>query len=155
MPANYQLGFRCGVRTVETSPGEFQNVDLTGTVTLADGENQKLKADITDPKLAALVNDQGGYMGVPYGNSCTFSEETPKTGSGILWSTDAAEQTLDVDKEENSVQITNSFAAAGDGITISQNQLGRSTMSEDVTYNLKCEDNGSPCLLYTSDAADE
>lgn len=147
LPANYQLGFRCGVRTVETSPGEFQNVDLTGTVTLADGENQKLKADITDPKLAALVNDQGGYMGVPYGNSCTFSEETPKTGSGILWSTDAAEQTLDVDKEENSVQITNSFAAAGDGITISQNQLGRSTMSEDVTYNLKCEDNGSPVDL--------
>lgn len=148
LPADYELFFRCGIRTVETTRDNYVPVDLTGTVRLADGQTERLVAKVSDPRIAGLVNDRDGAMGVPYGNECTFSETTPSTGNGVLWSTDAKEQTFTVDSDSEAVSLTNTFEPAGEGITITQSSAGVQDFFRDVDYELTCTaDDGSPLDL--------
>lgn len=140
LPADYQLSFQCGPRTVETAPNSYTSVNLKGSFTLSEGQTKDLVVDIADPALAALVNDQGGSMGVPYGNTCIFSESTPQVAEGVLWSSDVGSQQATVNSPAEQVTVTNNFSAAGEGVTVTQASSGNPSMQRDVTYDLSCQD---------------
>lgn len=148
LPADYELRFTCGTRAVELPDGRIVGVPLVGSLRLGDGQTQSLVADVADPEQAALVNDQNGSLGVPYGNTCEFSEPDPNLQTdGIIWETDAEQQSLTVNQPTQQATVTNTFTAAGEGLTIVHNVSGENGLSEDVTYQLECTANGLPVTL--------
>lgn len=140
LPSTFELAFRCGTRSVEVSENNYQSVALQGTVELTNGGSATLVGTAANPRLEALINDQNGSLGVPYGNTCTFTETTPQVGSGILWSTDAGEIDAVVDSEQENVTVNNTFNAAGNGVTINQQQTGVTEMYEPIDYTIRCTD---------------
>lgn len=139
LPEDFDLSFRCGTRAVELPDGSVRDVNLTGTTTLSHGESQPLRVNTGNAELDALVNDQNGAMGVPFGNTCTFAEKTPQlTTGGILWETDADDITEQITGPSTDVTVTNDFQAAGDGVTISHSVAGLTQAAQDVEYELSC-----------------
>ena len=137
LPQSYAFTFRCGSRNVATSvAGQSRAVELTGRATVAADGTATLVAD------DAAANDQNGAMGVPYGNTCTFAEETPKVAGGILFSTDVQDVKLGVDAAQNTATVTNTYRPAGNGLTVSLRTGGRESLAlSSLSYVLNC-DNG-------------
>lgn len=140
LPADYTLNFRCGTRSIERADGSIQTVDLTGTVTLAADGTATLVGD------ADSANDRNGKMGVPYGNECTFSENTPSVTEGVLWNTDAGSKNVTVSASDTPVTITNTFSAAGDGVTVTQSYTGETNLVAPIKYELVCRDSAGTAL---------
>lgn len=143
LPDTYELAFKCGSRSVEMPDGTIRDVQLTGSANLGAGQSSLLKASTGDDALDSLVNDQDGYLGVPFGNTCTFGERQPElSASGVLWSTDAATISHDIDADQEDIEVTNTFDAAGEGVTVSQNTVGIAELSQPVDYELQCTNDG-------------
>lgn len=144
LPSNYKVRFVCGTRSVMLN-GAVRPVALNGTVTVSDGSSATLVADTGDRALNALVNDQNGSLGVPYGNTCTFSPVAPDDiPAGVLWRSVGGEQKLKVDSESQSVTFGNEFENAGQGVTIYQTRLGAQELfpNQAISYQLTCTLNG-------------
>lgn len=137
LPDTYAFTFRCGTRNVGTGvAGQSRAVELTGQARVAKDGSVTLTAD------DAAANDQNGAMGVPYGNTCTFTEETPNVAGGILFGTDVQGVRATIDQPTNQATVTNSFSPAGNGLTVSLRAGGRSTLAPaSLSYELSC-DNG-------------
>lgn len=137
LPANYTFTFNCGTRNVRTGDaGQSRTAQLTGTATVAADGTVRLKATDGD------VNDQNGSMGVPYGNTCTFGELTPRVAGGIQFATDVSSVKATVTQPETTATVTNTFTPAGNGLTITLRTGGRSTLAPgSLHYQLTC-DNG-------------
>mgnify|MGYP002713743834 FL=1 len=137
LPASYTFSFNCGTRNVRTGDvGQSRTAQLTGTAEVAADGTVRLKATDED------VNDQNGSMGVPYGNTCTFVESTPRVAGGIQFATDVSNVKATVTQPENMATVTNTFTPAGNGLTISLRTGGRSTLAPgSLHYQLTC-DNG-------------
>ena len=137
LPSTYAFSFRCGTRNVATGvAGQSRSVELTGRATVAANGTVTLKAD------DAAANDLGGSMGVPYGNTCTFTEETPQVAGGILFSTDVQSITPTISQDTTTATVTNTFAPAGNGLTVNLRTGGRTTLApSSLSYELTC-DNG-------------
>lgn len=137
LPQSYAFTFRCGSRNVATSvAGQSRALELTGRATVAADGTVTLTAN------DAAANDQNGAMGVPYGNTCTFAEETPKVAGGILFSTDVQDVKLGVDAAQNTATVTNTYRPAGNGLTVSLRTGGRESLAlSSLSYALNC-DNG-------------
>ena len=139
LPDNYTVRFACGTRNVMLD-GAIRPVELNGTVTVADGQAEKLVADVDDPALAALVNDQNGKLGVPYGNTCSFSSVSPEVPAGLLWHSEGGENGIAINAENQTVTINNNYENAGKGVTVYQTMLGRTELGEGTakSYQLTC-----------------
>lgn len=137
LPNAYAFSFRCGTRNVATGvAGQSRSVELTGRATVAANGTVTLKAD------DAAANDQNGFMGVPYGNTCTFTEDTPQVAGGILFSTDVQDVAPTISRDITTATVTNRFAPAGNGLTVSLRTGGRATLAPtSLSYELTC-DNG-------------
>lgn len=138
LPAGYDLSFQCGTRTIEVSADNYISVDLEGTLTIGEGETQQLVVDTGDSTKDGLVNDKNGALGVPYGNTCTFSEKAPQTGTGVLWSTDVKSASVTVNADSQTATVTNTFEPSGDGVTITQSDSGVEGFFREVNYTLEC-----------------
>ena len=151
LPDSFTLNYQCGPRGIELADGQLRSVNLTGSLVVNGGSITDL---VYEGENADLVNDQGGIMGVPYGNTCTFQEETPDLSvGGISWSGDAASAAVEITAPQNQTTITNTFDAAGDGVTISHSSSGVTALAENVTYELQCVDgNGLPLVLPLDEA---
>lgn len=137
LPRTYAFAFRCGSRNISTgTEGQSRAVELSGTATVAADGSVTLKAD------DAAANDQNGSMGVPYGNTCTFTEETPKVAGGILFATDVQDVKANINAPANDATVTNTFSPAGNGLTVTLRTGGRDTLApSSLSYALTC-DNG-------------
>ena len=137
LPDDYTFTFNCGTRNVRTGDaGQSRTAQLTGTATVAADGTVRLKATDGD------ANDQNGSMGVPYGNTCTFGESTPKVAGGIQFATNVSSVKATVTQPENMATVTNEFTPAGNGLTISLRTGGRATLApSSLHYQLTC-DNG-------------
>lgn len=140
LPSDYTLHFRCGTRSIERPDGSVQTVALSGTVTLAADGTATLVGDVPE------ANDVNGKMGVPYGNACTFSENTPSVTDGVLWKTDAADKNVTISAADTPVTITNTFSAAGDGVTVTQAYTGETNLTAPIEYELVCRDSAGTAL---------
>ena len=129
VPGSYTIGFTCGTRNI----GD-QAVLLEGSATINAGGTVTLTAS------NAAANDQSGAMGVPYGNTCEFTEVQPEIGSALIMSTDVAQQDLTVGAPTSSVTVTNTFTPAGEGLTISQSLGGAEALfpAGGISYELVC-----------------
>lgn len=140
LPDSYTFTYRCGTRNIVGDNGKALPVELSGKVVVPADGTTRLESD--DPSLASKLNSQGGKLGVPYGNDCTFTEETPNVAGGIIFSTDVDSAKTTVNAENNTATVTNKFTAAGKGLTVSLRTGGRSTLApESLSYSLRC-DNG-------------
>ncbi|WP_124055303.1 DUF5979 domain-containing protein [Arcanobacterium ihumii] len=149
LPTSFSINFDCGTRTVVNSDGSTSSVPLVGNVAISEGQTLKLKAQVTDSVLDPKVNDQSGYMGVPYANTCTFSEDVPQIStSGVLWSSDVEAQKFTVSAPNTAKTITNTFTAAGNGLTIQSRVVSWNNLALPVNLNVACKDsNGTPLVL--------
>ncbi|WP_158268484.1 DUF5979 domain-containing protein [Corynebacterium liangguodongii] len=127
VPSSYTFRFNCGTRNIGQSA-----VFLTGTAQVAADGSTVLQA--TDP----AANDQEGAMGVPYGNTCTFTEDLPTLSAAVIMDTNVPGIT--VSAPTNSVTATNTFTAAGDGFTIYQALGGEEELipAGGMSYTLVC-----------------
>lgn len=137
LPADYTFTFNCGTRNVSTGgAGQSRTAQLTGTATVSANGTVRLKADDAD------ANDLDGSMGVPYGNTCSFSESTPQVAGGIEFATDVSGVQVSVDKPASLATVTNTFTPAGNGLTVSLRAGGRASLAPNsLHYELRC-DNG-------------
>lgn len=137
LPDSYAFAFRCGTRNVRTGvEGQTRSVELSGRATVAANGTVTLRAD------DAAANDQNGFMGVPFGNTCTFTEDTPQVAGGILFSTDVQDVTRTISQATTTATVTNTFSPAGNGLTVSLRTGGRATLAPALlSYELAC-DNG-------------
>lgn len=142
LPNNFSFTFRCGSRTIVQPDGSTRSVPLNGTFSVTGGSSTELVLNSTSAADNAAVNDQGGSLGVPYGNECTFTEDTPDAGSypGVLWETDATEQRVSISAPTTTVTVTNTFEPLGEGLTVSQQTTAGATLSRPVAYTLTCTD---------------
>lgn len=142
LPNNFNFTFSCGSRTIVLSDGTTKSVPLTGTFAVNGGSNTTLKLNSANAADNAAVNDVGGNMGVPYGNTCTFTESVPDQGSypGVVWTSDVADTHLDVDSASNLATVTNTFEPLGEGLTITQSVTAGAELAKPVEYNLTCTD---------------
>ncbi|WP_426717726.1 DUF5979 domain-containing protein [Corynebacterium auriscanis] len=139
LPSEYRFDFDCGPRSVTRANGQVLFVPLTGSVTVSEGGTVPLRMNLNDPELQALVNDQDGNLGVPYGNECVFSEKAPNLGvTGVLWSTDADGATFSVSQPDETRTITNDYTAVGDGLLISQLSGSSKAFARRVAYTVSC-----------------
>lgn len=140
IPDSYTFTYRCGTRNISGADGKARSVALTGKVVVpANGTAQLVSDDSAD---ANLLNDQGGKLGVPYGNDCTFTEETPNVAGGMIFNTDADNVKTTVNAAENTATVTNRFTPAGKGLTVSLRATGQESLfPESLAYSLTC-DNG-------------
>lgn len=130
VPGSYTIRFTCGTRNFGADA-----VLLQGTVEVpADGSVVLTAAD-------ARANDQSGAMGVPYGNTCSFTEANPTLSASIVMTTDAAVQSVTVTAPSSTVTVTNTFTAAGDGFTMTQSLGGVSALvpARGIDYELRCQ----------------
>ncbi|SQG65361.1 surface-anchored fimbrial subunit [Corynebacterium renale] len=138
LPNSYDIGFRCGNRTVTRADGTNENVALEGTVTIAPGGSAILVHPTTDPELSAILNPDGA-MAVPYGNSCSFTESLTPI-DGVQWDSDASAQTITVGAPAENVTITNSFRPLLDELLITQTFGGKTGLAPEsgIDYSLTC-----------------
>ncbi|WJY68834.1 DUF5979 domain-containing protein [Corynebacterium auris] len=134
-PSTYTIRFSCGTRNIGS-----QVVLLTGSAEVSAGGRVTLSASND------LANDQSGAMGVPYGNTCTFTEDQPQYGDALIMATDVAQQSTRVAGPETAVTVTNTFTPAGDGVTITQILGGAPALipSEGISYSLTCRAAATP-----------
>ena len=120
--AEYTVAYNCGVRTVATAHGTT-DVPLTGRIRLTEGHAAApIQADNAD------ANDQaGGGMGVPFGNTCVFTEDldnlpanttgtnrfTSEVGSPVT-----ENGTLVINDQDTTVQVTNTVALIPGGLSV-------------------------------------
>lgn len=139
LPSDYTFDFNCGPRSVTRSNGQVEFVPLTGTVRIGEGGTSALQSDVTDPELRALVNDQNGNLGVPYGNQCVFNEQAPNLGvKGVVWSTNADQATFTVNQPNTTRSVTNDYKPTGDGLLITQQSGSNKAFLRRVAYNVQC-----------------
>lgn len=138
LPASYDIGFRCGNRTVTRADGTNENVALEGTVTIAPGGSATLVHPTADAELAAILNPDGA-MAVPYGNSCSFTESLAPI-DGVQWDSDASTQTVTVGSPAENVTITNSFRPLLDELLITHTFGGKTGLApaSGIDYSLTC-----------------
>lgn len=134
----HTIHYVCGKRNLDVN-GQNVSVDLEGDVTLSKGETKQLTLADGTPN-AALANDQDGSLGVPYGNTCTFSESFAGVAGlgGVIASSDAADATVTVTQPDNAARITNTFTPAGEGLTVTQRYDGPASLIAPVAYSLRC-----------------
>ncbi|TNL96637.1 DUF5979 domain-containing protein [Corynebacterium tapiri] len=141
VPSTFTVNFTCGQRSVVVN-GVVTPVQLKGTAQITTG--QTIRLTYSDPNApsgvnANQINDQNGAMGVPYGNTCTFSEPTPKdVPAGVQWSTDAGSKSLKIAAANTPVTITNTFVPLGQGLTINHRPTNMPTLAQPMTYSLVC-----------------
>lgn len=134
LPANYTFNFACGSRNVVTD-GQVTAVKLEGTATVTPGAPVTLK--VGDPR---VDDGPGATMRVPYGNTCTFTEERPQLPGGVNWDTDVDNATLTITGPTNTATVNNTFTPAGNGLTITQRYTGEQALypKVGVDYQLTC-----------------
>ncbi|MEJ5998944.1 DUF5979 domain-containing protein [Corynebacterium sp. H130] len=139
LPNTFSFTFDCGSRSVVRPDGTIGVVRLVGDVTVDGGSSTTLQLNSAD---GALVNDQAGSLGVPYGNTCTFTEKAPDsaTYSGVVWDADDENASLQVQAPTNTATVTNTFTPLGQGLTIKQYSQNHVELQKDVTYSLTCND---------------
>lgn len=139
LPREYKFDFKCGPRSVTRADGKVEYVPLEGTVYVSEDGTGTLKLSSGDPELKNLVNDQNGNLGVPYGNECSFDEQTPTLSTGgVVWETDADKATFTVNQPDNIRTITNDYKATGDGLLITQNSGSNKAFVRKVSYTVQC-----------------
>ncbi|MDU0479851.1 DUF5979 domain-containing protein [Staphylococcus chromogenes] len=159
LPTEYKLIYECGTRSVQRANGTVVSVPLQGTVTISGGQVKPLVMEGVDDELAKLLNNQtdasgAASLGVPYGNICKFSEETPTIAqAGVIWTSDVASQAVKVSQPANTQVVNNNFAAAGKGLTITSTVSKGASLAEDITYSLSCTNNDQPISLQPTDAS--
>lgn len=149
LPNAFSFVFNCGSRSVLRSDGTVDTITLSGKMTVDGGTPKNLVLNTAD---GSAVNDQAGDLGVPYGNTCTFTEDTPDmtNSPGIVWTTDDYNAKVLVSAPTNTATVTNTFKPLGSGLTIKQDSLGYNELSKNVTYNLTCTNaTGTPIDLGT------
>ncbi|SDR68855.1 DUF5979 domain-containing protein [Corynebacterium timonense] len=134
-PNSYTIRFNCGVRNIGS-----QVVVLEGSAQVSAGGRVVLSAS------TPAANDQSGAMGVPYGNTCTFTEDPPQYGAALVMSTDVAEKNLTVAAPESTVTVTNVFTPAGEGLTVVQSLGGVGALIPEngMSYRLTCRAAATP-----------
>lgn len=155
LPSTFSLSFSCGERSVTNASGSVVSVPLTGKVQLAGGQTAKLVATNADPALAATVNDApDGSMQVPYGNACQFSEDAVAgLPAGISMTNDAAKASFTVGQPATQRTVTNTFSAAGQGLTLTQ-QYGGSfpqLAPSQISYDLSCSNGFKTSVTLSAD----
>ncbi|MSS44778.1 hypothetical protein FYJ43_01630 [Cutibacterium sp. WCA-380-WT-3A] len=162
LPGDLTVNFDCGTRTVADSGGQnSRSIALTGTVTLAPDGSAVLKAGTGNKDDDALVNDQNGAMGVPYGQTCHFSQTRPDGLSGdIKWTSDANQQSFTMDNttaggdRQADVTVTDTFASVSKGLTINQTVTSTDArLAQDVSYTLTCTTSAGDPVDLGSDAS--
>ncbi|WP_231908550.1 DUF5979 domain-containing protein [Corynebacterium mycetoides] len=145
IPNSFTIRFNCGTRTIGGSV-----IDLSGSAEILGGSTAALRAD--NP----AANDQGGVMGVPYGNSCSFSEDQPQLTQSVRMSTNVADATFTVSQPVTTRTVTNTFASAGDGLTVTQSLDGVASLipAGGMNYSLTCEVAPQPATLAAAQIAD-
>nr|WP_239539221.1 DUF5979 domain-containing protein [Arcanobacterium pluranimalium] len=150
LPSTFSINFDCGTRSVIAADGSTVSVPLVGTVSIGDAQTKRLKAQVSDAALDPKINDQSGYMGVPYANTCTFSEDAPQIStSGVLWQSDVDAQRFVVSADATTKTITNNFTAAGNGLTIQGRVVAGREMAAPITLNISCKDSGGTALVLS------
>ncbi len=147
VPSSFTFRFDCGVRNIGS-----QVVPLTGTAIVQGGQTVTLSANDNS------ANDSGRAMQVPYGNTCTFREDQPAVGPGIVMSSDAANKKLTVGASSYSVEMTNTFNGAGNGLTISQSFVGETSIFPnpgEIAYTLTCSAAAASPTLARNEAVPE
>ena len=134
LPGNYTFNFACGSRNVVKN-GTVEAVKLEGTATVAPGAPVTLK--VGDPR---VDDGPGATMRVPYGNTCTFTEERPQLPGGVNWDTDVDNAVLTITGPTNTATVNNTFTPAGNGLTITQRYTGEQALysKAGVDYQLTC-----------------
>ncbi|WP_288792661.1 CshA/CshB family fibrillar adhesin-related protein [uncultured Corynebacterium sp.] len=134
LPANYTFNFACGSRNV-VSNGTVEAIKLEGTATVAPGAPVTLK--VGDPR---VDDGPGATMRVPYGNTCTFTEDRPQLPGGVNWDTDVDNVALTITGQTNTATVNNTFTPAGNGLTITQRYTGEQALypKVGVDYQLSC-----------------
>lgn len=134
LPGNYTFNFACGSRNVVAN-GQVTAVKLEGAATVAPGAPVTLK--VGDPR---VDDGPGGTMRVPYGNTCTFTEDRPQLPGGVNWDTDVDNATLTITAPTNTATVNNTFTPTGNGLTITQRYTGEQALypKVGVDYQLTC-----------------
>ncbi|WP_156806950.1 DUF5979 domain-containing protein [Corynebacterium capitovis] len=129
LPSTFTMRYNCGTRNVGNSA-----ISLQGTFTVTGGGSTTLTST------NAAVNDQGGAMGVPYGNTCKFEEDQPTLPGGVRWSSNVQSASVVVSSATNSATVTNTFTPVGDGLTVTQHMGGETYLmpSDELSYSLSC-----------------
>lgn len=132
-PSTYTVTARCGQRNL-TENGSPRPYELVGTAVVSANGTAAVVAD--DPKL-----NVGGRMAVPYGNQCTFEEQTPEHPAGVAWENSGTDP-VTVAAAETTATITNTFTPRGSGLTVSQVLQGEQQLAPagGVDYRLTCTD---------------
>ena len=132
-PSAYTITARCGQRNL-TENGSPRPYELVGTAVVSANGTAAVVAD--DPKL-----NVGGRMAVPYGNQCTFEEQTPEHPAGVAWANSGTDP-VTVAAAETTATITNTFTPRGSGLTVSQVLQGEQLLAPagGVDYRLTCTD---------------
>lgn len=147
LPNTFTFDVDCGARTVRRADGSYVSVPLQGTVTVDGGQSTTLRLSNGDAELQQLIDDQAGNLGVPYGNTCTFAERPVALPAGVLLASDAAARSVTVTAPSTTSTITNTFSAAGAGLTIRRSASGSTVLSQPVSYHLACTNAGSSVPL--------
>ena len=162
IPGDLTVKFDCGSRTVMGSDGRtYRSVPLTGAVTVASGGSAVLKANTGNVNDDALVNDQNGVMGVPYGQTCQFFQTRPDgLSTDIRFSSDANQQNITMGKattdanRQAAVTVTDTFTSVSKGLTISRAAVGTdSKLAQNVSYTLSCTTSAGEPIDLGSDAS--
>lgn len=142
LPDSFYFTFTCGPRPVELADGSITSVPISGTAQISGGEVVGLVATSGDDTTRPLLNDgPNGTVRVPYGAECSFSEDLPKLPGGVTMTSDAADASLEVDSPAETATVTNTFGAAGAGLTLSQTFGGPTpglAPSGGITYDVQC-----------------
>lgn len=150
LPNTFDFTFTCGTRPVVAADGTIRSIALDGTLTIAEGEIRSLALNSANADDNAAVNDLGGNLGVPYGNTCRFAEAPldPNSYVGATWETNASDAMVKVSGESTTATVTNTFKPLGDGLTISQQYVDYPQYAEPVEYQLTCTSpSGEPLAL--------
>lgn len=149
-PSTYTVTARCGQRNL-TENGSPRPYELVGTAVVSANGTAAVVAD--DPKL-----NVGGRMAVPYGNQCTFEEETPEHPAGVAWENSGTDP-VTVGAAEITATITNTFTPRGSGLTVTQVLQGEQQLApaDGVDYRLTCTDpaQGAPQTREFTLSADQ
>lgn len=146
---SFTINYQCGPRVVMAN-GAAETIQLNGSIELRGGANGYLTH--SDPR----VNDVDGFLGVPFGNTCTFSEpadsvrglptnftftDTYADGAGQ----DLAQTGLRVDAPEHNVTVTNNVVSTRGGLNFTlrlDDPYGYASATYDVA--LVCTDPAEP-----------
>lgn len=152
LPSSYDFGFTCGVRTVQNADGSYVGVPIEGTVTVAAGGTETLRATGGDSATLASLNDgTAGELRIPYGNNCDITERSPSNLPPGVSLSSKRSVTEAIDAATNVVTVTNTFAVAGAGLTLDQQFLGNTKLvpAAGIDYQLTCANGFSQSITLT------